>query len=66
MSITVLDALALLTLARRYRRQSDELIDLYEKLRSEGRETLTADELAELQSEDDAARQALVDAIAGN
>lgn len=63
MKITVMDALAVLTLARQWRQRADSLVDLYEKMRLEGRDTLTADELAELQSEDDAARNRLQAAI---
>ena len=61
--MNIMDALAVLTLARQWRQRADSLVDLYEKMRLEGRDTLTADELAELQSEDDAARNRLQAAI---
>ena len=63
MSATIVDALAVLNLARRWRQKYDRLTDLYETMRADGRDTLTPEELAEFQAADDAARQSLVDAI---
>ena len=61
---TIIDALAVLTLARQWRQRADSLTDLYETMRAEGRDTLSEAELAQLQSDDDAARRRLEDAIA--
>ena len=63
MNITVLDALAVLRLARDWRHRADSLVDLYERMRLEGRDTLSEDELTQLQSADDAARDRLQAAI---
>lgn len=63
MSITTLDALAVLTLYRQWRQRADALADLYETMRAEGRDTVTADELAQLKADDDAARDRLEAAI---
>lgn len=58
------DVLLLLNLIRDLTGQIRGASELIRKMREEGRDTLTADELATLQRNDDDARGDLVDAIA--
>jgi hypothetical protein len=58
------DLLALLLLIEKLNAQVGGAIALARKMREEGRDTLTAEELEGLQAADDAARQELSHAIA--
>ena len=60
---TVSDVLTLAYLVNGWIARMQKVNDLIIKMREEGRETLTDEERAQLQADDDAARQDLVDAI---
>lgn len=57
------DMLALLVAIRRWSASAAKAAELIEKMREEGRDTLTDEERQDLQAADDEGRKALVDAI---
>jgi hypothetical protein len=59
------DILRLLLLIQSWSQQIDKISALILKMQAEGRDKLTLEELAELKSDDDEAREELVDAING-
>jgi hypothetical protein len=58
------DVLAVLQLIQTLGSQISRASELLQRMRAEGRVTLTADELAGLQAADDSARNALTEAVA--